>query len=341
MLASLLTHVYAIKRLDNLFGLYFTHPGNSGISFTAMFAYTIVLIRASSFLSNSYILEEGKVASFLLATTGILQLRYAIVKKKMVLEGLAFILLVPMLKLGIELGQAKQAVNSLFLKFQPSWTLGILRDSQILMHVVEIVPLLGLILLACILYKCIVGGALKGILKYVVSGTIFNYVLIAMIWASDSGLLSFAMVLKAFKGNLIPRIVYASSFLQLLSLVVFQIVSRETSSSQEESTFYKALAMLSSWSSTVILLSGKQGSLVALSSVIAGVPLMAYGMLLHSSDLMNSTSSVKLSFLLLILLAFPTSYQYSDFHYLLHYYFQGNKPSKETICFPYSYVKCI
>ncbi|XP_027164375.1 GPI ethanolamine phosphate transferase 3-like isoform X2 [Coffea eugenioides] len=270
MVASLFTHVYAIKRLDNLFGLYFTHHGNSGISFMAVFAYTIVLIRASSFLSNSYILEEGKVASFLLATTGILQLQYAIVKKKMVLEGLAFILLVPMLKLGIELGQAKQAVNSLFLKFQPSWTLGIVRDSQVLMHVVEIVPLLGLILLACMLYKCILCGALKGILKYVVSGTIFNYVLIALIWASDSDLLSLPMVLEAFKGNLIPRIVYASSLLQLLSLAIFQILSRETGSGQEESTVYKALAMLSSWSSTVILLSGKQGPLVALSSVIAG-----------------------------------------------------------------------
>ena len=131
------------------------------------------------------------------------------------MQGLAFILLVPMLKLGIELGQAKQAVNSLFLKFQPSWTLGILRDSQVLMHVVEIMPLLGLILLACMLYKCILCGALKGILKYVVSGTIFDYVLIALIWASDSDLLSLPMVLEAFKGNLIPRIVYASSLLQL------------------------------------------------------------------------------------------------------------------------------
>jgi len=43
-------------------------------------------------------LEEGKMASFLLVTTGMLQLRHAIVKKKMLLEG------VPLFKFGIELG---------------------------------------------------------------------------------------------------------------------------------------------------------------------------------------------------------------------------------------------
>lgn len=175
-----------------------------------------------------------------------------------------------MLKLGIELGQAKQAVNSLFLKFQPSWTLGILRDTEILMHVIEIMPILGLIFLACVLYRCTVCSAFKGILNYVTTGTIFNYILIALIWASDSGLQFLPSVLKAFKGNLIPRIIYASSFLQILSLAIVQFFTGDTSAHQEESIAVKALAMLSSWSSTVILLSGKQGPLVALSSIIAG-----------------------------------------------------------------------
>ncbi|KAL3512488.1 hypothetical protein ACH5RR_025205 [Cinchona calisaya] len=296
MVASIFIHVYVIKRLDKHFGLSFPFSGNSWVSFSSVFAYTVVLIRASSFLSNSYILEEGKVASFLLATTGILQLRHAIIKKKMILEGLAFILLVLMLKLGIELGQAKQAVNSLFLKFQPSWTLGIFSDSEILMNMVDIVPLLGLISLSCILYKCTSCGAFKGVLTYITTGTIFNYVLIALFWASDSSLPCLPLVFKAFKGNLIPRIVYASSFLQILSLAIVQLFTRETSTHQEESTVVKALAMLCSWSSTVILLSGKQGPLVALSSIIAGwciIKLMRHE---HDSDSCCSGNSSFYSF---------------------------------------------
>lgn len=55
MVASLFIHGYVIKRLDCHFGVYFTFSGNSGISFRAGFACIVVLIRASSFLSNSYI----------------------------------------------------------------------------------------------------------------------------------------------------------------------------------------------------------------------------------------------------------------------------------------------
>lgn len=58
MVVSLFIHVLIIWRLDKLFGLYFPFSGNTGISFTACFAYIIVLIRASSFLSNSFICKS-------------------------------------------------------------------------------------------------------------------------------------------------------------------------------------------------------------------------------------------------------------------------------------------
>ncbi|CAI9113243.1 OLC1v1013816C1 [Oldenlandia corymbosa var. corymbosa] len=271
MVVSLFVHVYIIKRLDKQFQHHVHFSGDSGISFTAVVAWGVVLIRAFSFLSNSFILEEGKVASFLLATTGMLQLQHALAQKALVLDGLIFVLLVPLLRFGIELGQAKQAVNSLFLKYQPSWTHGILNNSVILTYVVEIVPLVGLVLLACILYRCMLSNAFKGISKFVIAGTIFNYALIVLIWTSDSSLLYLPMVvIEAIKGHLIPRTVYAVTALQLLFLAVMKPYYGDATKHLDKSATITALTMLSSCSSTVILLSGRQGPLVALFSIIAG-----------------------------------------------------------------------
>ncbi|PSR97833.1 GPI ethanolamine phosphate transferase [Actinidia chinensis var. chinensis] len=86
MLISLLVHLLAIRRLGKLCGVYIVSHARSGISFGLTFSCLIVAIRACSFLSNSYILEEGKVTIFLAATTGMLNLRYSIIKKKMLLE---------------------------------------------------------------------------------------------------------------------------------------------------------------------------------------------------------------------------------------------------------------
>jgi GPI ethanolamine phosphate transferase 3 subunit O len=58
MVVSLFIHVLIIRRLDKQFGLYFPFSGNFGISFTAFFAYAILLIRACSFLSNSFICKS-------------------------------------------------------------------------------------------------------------------------------------------------------------------------------------------------------------------------------------------------------------------------------------------
>ncbi|KAH9782362.1 GPI ethanolamine phosphate transferase 3 [Citrus sinensis] len=60
--------------------------GDSEIFVKLVFALFMVVIRACSFLSNSYILEEGKVASFLLATTAMFKLRNSIKREKMLVE---------------------------------------------------------------------------------------------------------------------------------------------------------------------------------------------------------------------------------------------------------------
>ncbi|XP_016459814.2 uncharacterized protein LOC107783358 isoform X2 [Nicotiana tabacum] len=270
LVLSLFVHIFTIKKLDKLCSFYLPHGGNFVISVEAIFAYAAVLIRAFSFLSNSFILEEGKVASFLLATAGMLQLRHAIVKKKMLLEGLLFVLVVPLLRFGIELGQSKQAVNSLFLKSFPSWTIGIDEATNLWIYVADILSFLALTILAYILYKSISYSSCQGIFKYVVVGNIFASSLIALAWAFDGDLFSRSTMIVDIKAYWIPRIIYVFGLLQLLLLAISQLCGKEKTSGWEEDTIVKATAMLSAWSSTLIILSGKQGPLIALAAVIQG-----------------------------------------------------------------------
>lgn len=183
------------------------------------------------------------------------------------LQAIALCLLVPVLRIGIELGQLKQAVNSLFLKVDASTTSGIKDDSQFWMYFTEVLPLFALILVAYLLYKSIASCSFSGMFKYVASGSLFNCMLIAIHWASDSSLLSLPMFLGG--GNVIPQVIYAAGILQL-SLAVGQLFRRKQSGSYKDGTIAKALVVLSAWSSTIILLSGKQGPLFVLALFTGG-----------------------------------------------------------------------
>lgn len=178
-------------------------------------------------------------------------------------------ILLPLIRIGIELGQLKQAVSSLFLKLDPSKTVGIGDDSPIWVHVSEILPVFSLIILAFLQYKSIAYFS-QGILKYVTIGTLFNFILIPLHWASESSMVNLQMVPEIMKGNFIPRVTYAAGLLQLSLVAISQLLDRERTSNWEEGTVVKALALLSVWSSTIIVLSGKQGPLVFLAFFIGG-----------------------------------------------------------------------
>ncbi|CAL5430115.1 unnamed protein product [Camellia sinensis] len=256
ILISLLVHLLAIRRLDKLCGVHFLSHAESGISFGLTFSCLVVVIRACSFLSNSYILEEGKVASFLAAATGMLNLRYSIMKGKMLVEAVVFVLLISILRFTIELGLSKQAVSSVLLDICPSW-------------IAELVPVLALVVLAFMLLKSIAHSSCKRIIKYVIIGTILSYLLIAAYWASESKLLNLPLP-KGIRRNFIPQIIYIIGCAQLSSLALLRFLTEEKTPNWEENIVFKMVAMLSAWSSTVIILSGRQGPLVALASIIGG-----------------------------------------------------------------------
>ncbi|KAF7825759.1 GPI ethanolamine phosphate transferase 3 isoform X2 [Senna tora] len=102
--------------------------------------------------------------------------------------------------------------------------------------------------------------------KYVMQGTILCYMLIIVHWITDS---SSALVPESIGRNYVPRIIYAISLGQL-SLLTFGQLFKDKYLDCKESLVIKTIAMLSACSSTVILLSGKQGPMIALASIIGG-----------------------------------------------------------------------
>ncbi|KAG8502900.1 hypothetical protein CXB51_000523 [Gossypium anomalum] len=273
MLLSLYCHTLAIKKLNKSYGVSLLSSRDSGISFGLMLTFFMVLIRAGSLLSNSYILKEGKAANFLLATTGIMTLRYSFIKNKMLIEAAIFLLLTFIFRIAIEVGLYKQAATSQFMSSSSSWMLGISISQSLWTYMAEIVPILALIILGYFLYKSI-SSCCWGIPKYVIMGTILSYFLIALHWISESNILDLAHFLKGFGKNCIPRLVYAITLVQLSLLAIVPMFSKEETSNCRGSLFVKMMSILSACSSTIIILQGKQGALVALGSLLAGYCMM-------------------------------------------------------------------
>lgn len=268
MLTSIVIHFLVIKRLENLQQASHIFDGSSRMSLNAIFASLFVAIRACSVLSNSYILEEGKVAAFLLATTAILCLRYSILNKEKLTEAIAFVLLISILRFTIELGLSKQATNSTLFTVHLSWILSIDKDSSGWTYIAEIMPILAMIILAYLLHKSMAHRNCPSSTRYVVKGTIFSYMLIGVHWILESDLISLSDI--GIKAYIIPRMIYAMGFVQLVFLALGQLIREKNISDWKDGIVLDTVAMLSAWSSTVIILSGKQGAFVALASIAGG-----------------------------------------------------------------------
>lgn len=340
MLMSLFAHIFAINWLSEARGVSFNPCGNSKISLGLLFASFIVMTRMLSLFSNSYIrkflslllsasenflhlkrlipffwcclygnwlsVEEGKVANFLLATIGLMMLRYSMMRQKMLLQvgcsgslavidvgvlvcwikeiksiffwwlnflkfvqaGL-FLILVAIIRFTIEIGLSKQAATSAFLHFNPSWMLGIDLGHPVWMHISELLPVLALMLLVHLLYKAIASGSSGVVSKIVLLGTTISYILIAMQWACENNMLG--LVSYRVGRNTLPRIIYAIGFGQILLLAFSKIFCWEKAVVDCRSSIVSdSVTMLSAWSSTVIIVSGQQGPLVALAALVGG-----------------------------------------------------------------------
>ncbi|XP_060972946.1 uncharacterized protein LOC115725084 isoform X1 [Cannabis sativa] len=269
MLLSIFIHMLALTEVKKKNGISFSPSQDSGISFGLFCACFMVAIRAFSFFSNSYILEEGKVACFLLATSAVAKLRNSVLKKKLILQVFVFLLVIIIGRFTIEVGLSKQTPDFDFLNIFPSWMPRIAFGLPVLSFVTDVVPVICLMLLAIFLYKTLSSSISEGLWKYVIRATILSYMLIAVHWASESNLCGLAWVFKGIGRNLIPQMVYALGFTQLLLLICRQS-SKEGSLYSSKSFITKAVALLSTCSSTIIMLLGKQGPVVSIAAIFGG-----------------------------------------------------------------------
>lgn len=170
----------------------------------------------------------------------------------------------------IEVGLLKQADTSAFLKAYPSWVLEIASLLPGWTYITKSVPIIALILLAQLLLKNITRSHSKGVWKFVMYGTILCYILIGFHWALENDMLHFAPAIEGIGKNCIPRIIYATGLGQLSLLLFRQLFGEEKLLDCRITLLTKTAAMLAAWSPTIIILAGKQGSLVALASLIGG-----------------------------------------------------------------------
>ncbi|KAF9685252.1 hypothetical protein SADUNF_Sadunf03G0035400 [Salix dunnii] len=248
-----------------------------GIGLGTMLISLFIIFPAIQRVNNLYTtslfspgVEEGKVASFLLATTSIVRLRSSIMKKKMLFEAVSFLLLISILRFTIEVGLSKQAATSLFLSASPSWMLGVAPGHPLWTYMAEIGPILAVILLAFLLCRTICSSIFGGLWKYINLGTILSYVLIAVYWGAESNIPTLALLLQGMKKGHIPRMIYAIGLGQLLLVAVGYLFDKDRELDYKRSLVMKTVAILSAWSPTIIILSGKQGSLVVLALIIGG-----------------------------------------------------------------------
>lgn len=262
MLVSLCIQFFTIKRVNHQCQSYYPSPDTT---FRMIQAFFLVTIRGASFLSNSYILEEGRVANFLLATSGILNLSFSVSKRSFAIDEFVFLLLNIILRYGIEFGKSKQSGLE-YLYTHLLSMLGISMISNVWIVLLEILPIVLLFFLSFLLFRCTTGISCWRILRYfIVMGTIFSYTLIAMHWTSESKLVAVSATVQNFGRNFVPRLVYALGFGLLIMLALTKTFDlKERALKSPEWLFIATMCMLSSWSSSVLILLGTQGPLVAL-----------------------------------------------------------------------------
>jgi phosphatidylinositol glycan class O len=106
------------------------------------------------------------------------------------------------------------------------------------------------------------------------SGTILSYAFIANHWAAESTLLSHPKANRDIGIRLAPRFVYAIGAFSLAISVLCRLFGPVDCLKLNKRITSLSAAMLCSWSPTILILLGRQGSLVALICIIGGTLLL-------------------------------------------------------------------
>ncbi|TVU22402.1 hypothetical protein EJB05_32095, partial [Eragrostis curvula] len=265
MVMSVITQACALVKLNTMYQSSNQESTSSRVIVQFSFAFILVTIRAASFLSNSYILTEGRVANFLLATSCIASVWYSAAKGEFNREDFVFLLLNILTRFGIEVGMSKQLTGPSISKDHPMSIICKKIGASSCNVLLELLPIMSLALVAYIVLKCISYAISQKFLKYFVfSGTMLSYVSIAFHWASESALFSQMEPIQELGRSLAPRFVYGIGGLSLAISALYRMLGQPDYLKMNQRITNLSAAMLCSWSPTILILLGRQGPFVAL-----------------------------------------------------------------------------
>ncbi|KAK8914641.1 hypothetical protein KSP39_PZI024417 [Platanthera zijinensis] len=272
MLTSLSVHLFTIRRVNILCKSYYTFPCSSFSFFRVLTVIVFVAIRAVSFLSNSYILAEGRVANFLLGTSGILNLWSSFDSGTVTAEDLLFLVLTIIIRFGIESGMSKDTVGSGSLSSNSPGNIGIEKGYSLWMGLQEFLPIPALYILVILMCIYISRSSCWKCLKhFFIIGNILSYILMSVHWVLESNMIAAPEVLQYFGKTFAPRIIYSIGLLLFVLLALLVTVNKNDMflvSKSTESLAIVTTGMLSAWSPTILILLGRQGPYVALVCVL-------------------------------------------------------------------------
>ncbi|TVU22403.1 hypothetical protein EJB05_32096, partial [Eragrostis curvula] len=265
MVMSVITQACALVKLNTMYQSSNQESTSSRVIVQFSFAFILVTIRAASFLSNSYILTEGRVANFLLATSCIASVWYSAAKGEFNREDFVFLLLNILTRFGIEVGMSKQLTGPSISKDHPMSIICKKIGASSCNVLLELLPIMSLALVAYIVLKCISYAISQKFLKYFVfSGTMLSYISIAFHWASESALFSQMEPIQELGRSLAPRFVYGIGGLSLAISALYRMLGQPDYLKMNQRITNLSAAMLCSWSPTILILLGRQGPFVAL-----------------------------------------------------------------------------
>ncbi|PKA63040.1 hypothetical protein AXF42_Ash007836 [Apostasia shenzhenica] len=268
MLASLCIQLFLIRRVSKCLKPSSLFPGNPNIPVSTITFFLLVAIRAFSFLSNSFILEEGRVSNFLLGTTGILNIWFSLSSGKVAAEGLFFLVLNLIIRLGMESGISKETLGSGSSDVHITGSI-----DAFLMALQDVLPILVLsifVILLCLCTFC--DSCCKSLKHFFTMGTVLSYMIISVHWISDNSFFT-SEAFQRFGRTYAPRVVYAIGLLHFVVLVISQVIIKKDTvlaSNSIEGLAITTTGILSAWNPTILILLGRQGPYVALLCIIEG-----------------------------------------------------------------------
>ncbi|KAJ7568154.1 hypothetical protein O6H91_01G020900 [Diphasiastrum complanatum] len=236
-------------------------------------AILFVIIHACSLLSNSFILSEGQVASFLLASLGLLYLRHAIQERSKLLQAIFFLCLNRALSSIGLIGIVKDAAVQVPVTNEISDSSGSYArwDGWALLLSAVGLTSLPLILLSWMLRQHAFRNreAKHGILFMPAIAVPSAYTLIIIHWLamdlSGIHLVDMGDFMYEFSRLQLPRMVYATSIVLtfVAAFISWRSTTQKGKSYRDEVVKDAAVALVAAWSPTIILLVGRKGPLIA------------------------------------------------------------------------------